>query len=590
MANRLVTDIILNLSGNLAQKGKQYGQSMTKLGSQSKAAFSMINNSAKVASQGIDRYGNRMIIGAGAIGFAFERTFVKTAAEFERYQTMLNKLQGSEQGGAQAMQWIQDFTMNTPYAVNQVTQSFVKLKAFGLDPMDGTMQAIADQAAMLGGTAESVDGIALALGQAWTKGKLQGEEALQLLERGVPVWDYLVEASKKAGQNNGFGYTAVQLQDMASKGQLTREAIKALIDMMGQKSQGAARKQMDTWNGMVSNMGDTWTVFQKDVMDSGAFEALKDQLKDFMDELDEMKQNGDYDKLVEDVGEGLVTAFEAGTETLKAMKEVGQEMLPILKAVGEGAKAISDAVGGYGNVAKILASVYAVNKAIRIGSPILKGGATIAGSVLKKGGKGANIANNIANLGATPVYVVNMPMNGLGGGPDIGGGGGNKPTTTPKKAGWKARALSGVNSAKYLASDAVRFATTALPIAYMAIETPKQAPLFDVRRKSEVDTSQLPENFPVSAGLLDVFDDLKRWLSNEEEPTKKPQSASVADAIKNFNSAYTKDTASPWMLAGQQYSGGGNLRVDIGVTDERITTKTSGSFPGLTVNPDSGIN
>jgi len=43
---------------------------------------------------------------------------------------------------------------------------------------------------MMGGTAETVDGIAMALGQAWTKGKLQAEEMNQMLERGVPVYDY----------------------------------------------------------------------------------------------------------------------------------------------------------------------------------------------------------------------------------------------------------------------------------------------------------------------------------------------------------------------------------------------------------------
>ena len=55
--------------------------------------------------------------------------------------------------------------------------------------MDGSMQAIVDQASKLGGGMERLNGISLAVGQAWAKQKLQGEEILQLVEHGVPVWE-----------------------------------------------------------------------------------------------------------------------------------------------------------------------------------------------------------------------------------------------------------------------------------------------------------------------------------------------------------------------------------------------------------------
>lgn len=54
---------------------------------------------------------------------------------------------------------------------------------------------------------------------------------------------------------------------------------------------------------------------------------------------------------------------------------------------------------------------------LRIGSPLLKGGAMIGDMVLG-GKKGAAGAGSLSALGATPVYVVNMPNGGLGG-PDV---------------------------------------------------------------------------------------------------------------------------------------------------------------------------
>ncbi|XDF79524.1 tape measure protein [Aliivibrio fischeri] len=414
MANKLETEIILNLKGNLSEKAKSYGASMSKFARDNERAMSMVQTTTAAASKGIDTLGNRSLIATGAIGVAFHQTFVKTAAEFEKYQIMLNNLQGSPEGGAAAMDWIEEFTQSTPFAVNEVTEAFVKLKAFGLDPMDGSMQSIVDQAAKMGGTAESVEGIALALGQAWTKGKLQGEEALQLLERGVPVWDYLIEASKELGHNNGLGYTAAQLQDMASKGELTKDAITSLITVMGRASSGSAKAQMDSWSGMLSNMGDHWDFFQKDIMDSGAFQVLKDELGDLLDTLDKMKETGEYDKLVETVGQNLVDGFKAAASAATTLKEVGKEFLPVLRAIGKGASSISEAVGGYENLAKILVSVYALNKAIRVGTPLMQGAISAGKWALGRGSK-ADGKGGMQDLGATPVFVVNMPASGLGG-------------------------------------------------------------------------------------------------------------------------------------------------------------------------------
>lgn len=560
MSKQLLTEIILNLSGNLSDKARQYGAQMSKLGQRSQVAFNMVAKSSAAASRGIDTFGNRAIIGAGAVAIAFERTFVKTAAEFERYQVMLNKLQGSEEGGAKAMEWIEKFTQETPYGVNEVMNSFIRLKAFGLDPMDGSLQAIADQAAMMGGTAETVDGIALALGQAWTKGKLQGEEALQLLERGVPVWDYLIKASKELGQNNGIGYTAAQLQDMASKGLLTRDAIKSLINEMAKASEGSAKKQMATWNGMISNMGDSWTVFKKDVMDSGAFEVLKEELGGFLAQLDEMKKTGEYDELVEKVGKNLVEAFEKAADAARGIREVGKDLLPVLRAVGSGAAAISEAVGGYENLAKILLSVYMLNKALRVGAPLLKGALSAGGFVLDKATGGKSKAGNaMAQLGAMPVYVVNMPAGGFGGDvlPD-----GSKTPPSKKGGKWWSRLAITANSAVDLATPYVATAArVAAPVAAITA----------LASTKEYDPAN-PTFKPLDFG-----------------PTgkEKSQTQATKDLMEKFNQAY-KRPQSAFELASQGPSGNVNLKIE--VSDDRIKVTPTYAAPGITIDPDTGAN
>nr|WP_231556873.1 tape measure protein [Aeromonas sp. L_1B5_3] len=531
----------------MAVKARQYGQSMSQFAAQSKNALAMMNSTMAATSQGIDTFGNRLVLAGAASAIAFERTFIKTAAEFERYQIMLNKLQGGPEGGAKAMSWVKQFAQDTPYAVNEVTQSFVRLKAFGLDPMDGTMQAIADQAAMMGGTAETMDGISLALGQAWTKGKLQGEEALQLLERGVPVWDYLQKASKELGKNNGLGYTTQQLQDMASKGQLTRKAIKDLIDQMGLASKGAAKTQMESWNGMISNMGDSWTMFKTDVMDSGAFTVLKQELGSLLKQLDEMKKTGEYDELVEKIGGNLVDAFKAAAEAIRDAKELGAELIPVLKSVGETASGIADMVGGYENLAKILGSIYLLNKGGRLLAPVAKGaiaaGGWAAGAIFKKGKGGAGgIGDAMADLGATPVYVVNMPGSGFGDG-----------SLTP--AGNQAGNKSVLNVQKLIAGGTALYGVSLIPeLGGLPSWSRKEERAKELADKGNGLFNLSTDGISPAPGILDVFDEMKAFFTRDITPSPRPD----------------------------------NLGIDIKVSDDRITVRARDAAPGLQVRVDNG--
>lgn len=549
MSKKLETEIVINLAGNLANKARQYGNSMSDFAKRSEKAMTLFRTSAAAASRGIDTFGNRTLLGLGAGAVAFERTFIKTAAEFERYQVMLNKLQGSEAEGAKALDWIERFTQETPFGINEVMNSFIRLKAFGLDPMDGSLQAIADQAAMMGGTAETIDGISLALGQAWTKGKLQGEEALQLLERGVPVWDYLIKASKELGHNNGIGYTASQLQDMASKGLLTRDAIKSLIKEMGNASSGSAKKQMETWNGMISNMGDTWTIFKKDVMDSGAFRVLRNELGEFLDQLEEMKKTGEYDKLVDKVGKNLVDSFKAASEAAIGIRDVGRDLLPILKAVGSGASAIASAVGGYENLAKILLSVYALNKALKVGAPLLKGAIGLGSAIGRKGHQGG--FGSISDMGVMPVFVVNMPGGmGSAGLPDL-----REKSVNPKS-----------RTSKFFNRQTIAsLGTLGLGIDAV-IDDPSLLPI-NIRRKETVSPDALG-GLPIAPGLLDVIDDVKKWLSVDNiKPISSPED--VRNMVNSVN---------------------GQLKLKLDLSDNRPRLTIEKAPPGITVDPDMGFN
>ncbi|MBL0653322.1 tape measure protein [Aeromonas caviae] len=226
----------------------------------------------------------------------------QTGDQAERLSVQLKAVMGSIAGGKEASAWIQDFAKNTPLQLDEVTQVFVRLKAFGIDPMNGAMQGIVDQAYKLGGGFEEVQGISLALGQAWAKQKLQGEEILQLIERGVPVWQLLEQVT---------GKNTAELQKLSEAGKLGRDTIQALMNEIAAQSSGAAANNMSLLSGLISNAQDNLAKFYRMVAENGALTWLKNQLASLNREFDQMAQDGRLQAWAQRLSDGIVGLGES---------------------------------------------------------------------------------------------------------------------------------------------------------------------------------------------------------------------------------------------------------------------------------------
>ena len=221
------------------------------------------------------------------------------AAELTRKR--LNRLYG-EGAGDQAFDQIQQLARGASLQFDTLLQSALKLKSFGLEPLDGTLQGLVDQNAQLGGSMETLDGLILAVGQAWAKQKLQGEEILQLVERGVPVWDLLAQATGKNVQ---------ELQRLSSAGQLGRDVIKQLLDEMARASDGAAAENINTLSGLWRGFVDDVQSFARNVANSGALDWFKGQLRDIRDTIARMAADGSLDQWAKRVADAVVSVASA---------------------------------------------------------------------------------------------------------------------------------------------------------------------------------------------------------------------------------------------------------------------------------------
>lgn len=221
------------------------------------------------------------------------RGVYESGIQFEKLEARLNDFE---------IGFIEEFARDVPFQLQETAEAFATLKTFGIDPMNGSLQAMSDQTAQLGGGQEKLNGIVTALGQAWGKQKLQQEEILQLIERGVPAWDLLSSAT---------GKSTVELQKMSSAGQLGRKEIQLLIDAMGEASAGSAARQMATLGGLVSNLQDRFTSFYRMVADAGVFEYLKQQVSDVIAKFEEMANNGQLEKLAQNISDTFILGAEA---------------------------------------------------------------------------------------------------------------------------------------------------------------------------------------------------------------------------------------------------------------------------------------
>lgn len=271
---------------------------------------------------------------AGTVSIA-AGSFLGPARQFENFAVQLESIEGSSVKARAAMGWIEDFATRTPLELHQVVEAYQQMKTFGMDPTNGSMMALVDSMAASGKGAEQLNGLVLALGKSWTKGKLQGEEIMMLLERGVPVWDMLAE---KTGKN------VAQLQKMSSAGKLGRREIQLLIDAMAEKNAGASEKMSRTWDGIVSNLMDWWTRFQRTVMGFGVFDWMKDRLRGILDVLNAMEASGELEAWAKAIADNILAGLNAIWEFGAAAVRFWQELYPWLQSA-------ADALGGWRNLA-----------------------------------------------------------------------------------------------------------------------------------------------------------------------------------------------------------------------------------------------
>ena len=174
--------------------------------------------------------------------------FVKTA-ELEKQTKSLEVLTGSLTKASGIIKELQQFGAVTPFTSTELVETAKRLKAFGFET-ENLVDVTKRLGDIAGATGADLGGIATAFGQIQAKGRLQGEELLQLQERGVSLQDELRKM---------YGLTAEEFRKALEGGRISAEAVNRALKNItdtGGKYAGGAIAQSETLSGKLSTLVD----------------------------------------------------------------------------------------------------------------------------------------------------------------------------------------------------------------------------------------------------------------------------------------------------------------------------------------------
>lgn len=174
-------------------------------------------------------------------------------ANFQSLRTSLITVTGSANGAESAFQGIQEFANKTPYTVDQITESFIKLKALGLAPTEAALTSY-------GNTASAMNKPLMQMIEAVADAASSNFERLE---------DFGIKASKQ-GEDVEFTFQGVTTTVKNSADEITD-----YLQKIGNVNfAGGMDRQAQTIKGSLSTMGDAWDSFLDHIISSNGENAI----------------------------------------------------------------------------------------------------------------------------------------------------------------------------------------------------------------------------------------------------------------------------------------------------------------------------
>jgi lambda family phage tail tape measure protein len=237
---------------------------------------------------------------AGA--FAFKEV-TQISARFQDLRTTLQLLYKDAATGSAAFEEIKAFAASSIFSVEDLTATFVKLKAAGIDPTISLLKMFADTSSVAADSVGALQAIT-DLYSRTTAGGLGLEDLNRLADRGIPVFTILQDR---------LGLSRLEISKVGQSAEGAAVILKALEDGLTSAFGGATDARANNVSQAISNFGDAISNAADTIGQSGLNQGMSDLIRS-MSEL--VKSMG---PVLEILGKGLGAALTYLAENLKIL-------------------------------------------------------------------------------------------------------------------------------------------------------------------------------------------------------------------------------------------------------------------------------
>ena len=233
------------------------------------------------------------------------RGIANVGANFEDLRDSLSSVTGGVKKGAEAFDFITNFALKSQFSVEQLTTSFITLKASGIDPTEKLLRVFTDTAAVTTDQIGTLDSMTRVFSRG-VQGGLGLEELNQIADRGVPVFKILEEQ---------LGITRLEIAKFGQSTEGARKILTALEVGFDKAFAGATEQKLDNLSTSSSNLGIAFRGALDDIGQAGFSGALTDMNNTLAETLTAL------DPVIQTLGKTLAIAVEGVTSLLETLNK-----------------------------------------------------------------------------------------------------------------------------------------------------------------------------------------------------------------------------------------------------------------------------
>lgn len=216
---------------------------------------------------------------------------VEVQREFDILNASLITATGSAENAAIAFDALTQFAATTPYDLAQATKGFTQLVNLGLTPSERALTSYGNTASAMGkDLSQMIEAVADA-----ATGEFE-----RLKEFGIKA--------KKQGDEISFTFRGVT----TTIGNSAAEIESYLMALGEVEFAGAMEQRMDTLDGAISNLGDTWDGLWRTISDQGGSDLMEQGVRavtSAIEELNDFIASGELQHYVSALGDLFITDF-----------------------------------------------------------------------------------------------------------------------------------------------------------------------------------------------------------------------------------------------------------------------------------------